>query len=167
MTEDELDRIEAQLEIKLPLPYRQLVAPWPVRATAGNDDQLLWDRADALIAANFDLHGDTYDSPWPKRYFMIGRSFGRDCYAIDLEDPAVSVLWVANNDVDDRHNGKKGPLAAWAGEYFMGLREELGREGIDPDAAMPSTAPTRISTRAIAVLVGVAGLLGLWLYGHC
>ena len=55
MTEADLDRIERELDIRLPAPYRNFMAAFPLSACAGNAETELWDDADALIEVNREL----------------------------------------------------------------------------------------------------------------
>jgi hypothetical protein len=135
MTDAEIASIEQALGIRLPDAYRAVVAAYPVRACAGNDDTELWDNAARLIELNQELRSGRYGvTPWPPGFFSLGTDAGGCCQALNLTDGTV--LWA-----DRCHLPVWGPpytpvpFSIWCDEYVAGLRSDLEGDGIDPDGS--------------------------------
>ena len=136
MTEQDLDRIEADLGIILPLVYRQLVCPFPIPTYAGNGERSsmsLWDSAEDLIRFNRELRmGSRFQKAWPAYMFALGRD-GTGCTeAIDLRDPNHHVLWINCCDINQIPSdyGTSPSLNSWAAEYLENQRVMLLENGV-------------------------------------
>ena len=132
MTESDLERIERELSISLPVVYRQTMLDFPVRACAGNEEFALWDSADGLIRLNRELR---CEFSWPSHLYALGQPEGDDAnYAIDLRDRAAPVWWVDHWDVEGKGSGPVEPsFAIWIASYSAELRSVLEGDRVDPD----------------------------------
>ena len=85
MTSADLDRIEQQLELRLPADYRALVLAYPAGLGASGPDYELLDDADQLIAINrlFREQG-FFGMPWPSHFFCFGGDGSGNEYYLDL-----------------------------------------------------------------------------------
>jgi hypothetical protein len=140
VTDDELNLIETELQIRLPDDYRALMRAFPIPACAGNHDWALWDNAEYLIAENRQLRDGcpaTGGQRWPSRFFCLGRQEGdMSVYAIDLEDRNAAVWWMDHGNVDAATGGVAAtPFRDWAAEYLDAMRDDLVGDEIDPDAS--------------------------------
>lgn len=99
MTEDDVDRIEASLGVKLPTAYRHLLTHFPIKFDQGTSDGPVWDNSDALIKRNLELRsarrslGNAYD-PIPSHYVFIGDDGGgwQNLLDVRTDPPIVSVM---------------------------------------------------------------------------
>lgn len=133
MTKADLDRIESELHIVLPRSYRQLMSAYPIPAEAGNCDTDLWDDATVLIKHNHELRNRKRE-PWPADFFFIGDPLTSCGNALDLRDSAAPVWWVDHCDLSAKSSGAIAPsFEVWASKYVAVVREDLKRDGIDPD----------------------------------
>ncbi|MBS1120261.1 MAG: hypothetical protein H6Q90_2489 [Deltaproteobacteria bacterium] len=133
MTKADLDRIESELRIVLPRSYRELMSSFPVPAHAGNCDTDLWDDATALIEYNQDLRRRKR-GPWTADFFFIGDPVSSSGNALDLRDSEAAVWWVDHCDLSANSSGAIAPsFEVWASKYVADVREDLKRDGIDPD----------------------------------
>ena len=135
MTSDDVDRIEGELEIKLPESYRQVVLAYPIPAFSGNAETKVWDNAKRIIEHNKELRAGAPGGvkPWPKNMFATGHG-GDGCpTAIDLDD-GDAVWWVDHSHLDNPGSYKEAEsFGKWAESYFAQLRQDLEYDDIDPD----------------------------------
>ena len=138
MTEKDLNTLESELEISLPVEYRERMLDFPIAACAGNDDTYLWDNAERLIAENLELRssGGLGGPPWPNYFLCLGRAGGGDVYAIDLRDPQSPVWWVDHSRLDLNSSGPEADsFSDWVAQYIRDLRGDLDGEGVDTDGS--------------------------------
>jgi hypothetical protein len=95
MNIEQLDRIEAELGISLPEAYRELMLHYPFPEKSGNSDSSLFDDEAAIIDLGKKYHrGFAGLAPWPKHLFFVGDDGAASCYALDLSDPSLQVLFL-------------------------------------------------------------------------
>ena len=170
MTEADLTRIEAELEVRLPGEYRNLMVPFPIPAFAGNVDTELWDDAEKLIELNRELRaGNGLTRPWPEYLFALGRDGSGCANAIDLRD-AASPIWWADRCHLDPNSGQNAPLLAdWVKQYLEEAHVFLEERGLAPSASPEARAraeeqSARAGCRAVLVVLGVAVLIVFGLF---
>jgi hypothetical protein len=133
VTDTDLDRIEAALDVALPRSYRELMVKFPIPALAGNCDTDIWDHAGALIEQNLRLRSSKR-GPWPDHFYFFGDPMGGSGNAIDLRDPAAPVWMVEHCDLSAKGSGPVAPsFEKWASAQVVVERNDLVRDGIDPD----------------------------------
>jgi hypothetical protein len=108
MQSDDLDVLEAQLRVELPLAYKKFLLAYPTRLSELRRDmgwkqespadrellndpwQLLKDNHCVRMPRTpwTDNHG-----PWPDRYFVIGNNECGDYWALDLSEPSTRVYF--------------------------------------------------------------------------
>lgn len=162
MTDDELNRIEQLLAIRLPQSYRTRMMSFPVPAAAGNSDLDVWDNAQRLIEFNLELRRGAPGGvkPWPSHFFAVGHP-GDGCpRALDLRE-GDALWWVDHCSLENPGSYKEADsFFNWADEYFAVLREEMLGEGIDPDGTPEAMAASEAkSARAGAVGCLLMGLI--------
>lgn len=105
MTEEELDRIETKLDLKLPPSYRAFMLDYP----EGLDERLqifeLRNDVDQIIEHNLHVRDEGwFTTIWPDRYFIIGTSPGLQEYFFEIDEKNVSdgggVVYLANPEDD-------------------------------------------------------------------
>lgn len=153
MTEQDLMRIERELDIHLPDDYRKAVLNYPIRADRGTSDSWLYDNAEALVKLNREYrNGFSGLPPWPAHYFIVGET---DCmpYFVDLTKSPSPVFSA------DRGNLKwvsteAESLPAWVNALLKEMREN----GEDPDAKQRFNEKAR-KVKAVIFYVLVSLLL--------
>ncbi|MFN3153648.1 SMI1/KNR4 family protein [Bremerella sp.] len=140
MTEEDLVRIEAELSIKLPSDYREILLHFPVRFEAGTTDGFLWDEASALIERNKELRSERnlwgVDlQPIPKQYYFIGDDKAGWQYLIDtISEPSMvyTMEYESIERIAPMINREKEhqTLSQWFHAYLEDLRDD----GIDISA---------------------------------
>jgi hypothetical protein len=131
----DLDRIEAELSIRLPDAYRDTMLEFPIAACVGNSDTDLWDDAAALIRFNLELRRGAPGGvpPWPPHLFALGHGGDGSPYALDLRDPSLPVWWVDHGAVASPGSGPVGSgFADWFRRYVDDVVHDLEADGIDP-----------------------------------
>ncbi len=115
MTDDDFRRIEEELGITLPEPYRRLLCPFPVADLRRNNDTDLWDDADSVIAENLKLRTEFVKGhqPWSNRWFFIGDPLTACANAIDLGNPAAPVSWLDHCDLSTATDESGEPFEEW------------------------------------------------------
>ncbi|MEM6393582.1 MAG: SMI1/KNR4 family protein [Planctomycetota bacterium] len=168
MNESDFQRIESELEIKLPRQYRELMSPFPVRAYIGNDDMDLWDDPATLIEFNQKAH---HSYNWPDHLMAIGGGDAGDRYAIDLSSEIAAVWWI------DRAIDAPGtaPLdqsfADWAREIFKDMADGEYDGAIAPMSDPPGTRDKPVPITfggffgCFAMILGVAVIGALIIFG--
>ena len=74
MTPADVSRIENELGISLPEPYRRAALAFPVPELAGNSDTDFWDDAGQVIKLNTGLRRrGGWPEGWPKEMFAFGK----------------------------------------------------------------------------------------------
>lgn len=135
MTTDDVERLERELGIDLPSPYKKVVLSYPIPAYSGNADTKVWDNVKRLLEFNQELRRGLAGGvkPWPPNMFATGHA-GDGCpTALDLNDGGA-VWWVDHSHLDNPSSYKEAPtFDGWAEKYFEGLRGDLEGDGIDPD----------------------------------
>lgn len=118
MTEEQLNEIELNLDIKLPENYRAFMVLITNDCLLGNTDTELWDSSEELIRKNKELRkGENFGKcePWPEHLYFIGDPLTTCGNAIDLSDPTNPVWWVDHCDLKAKSSGKVAPeFTAWA-----------------------------------------------------
>jgi hypothetical protein len=134
MTEDDLQRVETTLAIKLPASYRAAMIAFPGPAFAGNTDTEIWDDADAVIAFNAELRRGASGGvkPWPHHMFAMGHAGDGSPSAIDLRSPDAAVWWVEKCHLDGVGTAQShSSFNEWLTGYVSDLRHDS--EVFDPD----------------------------------
>ncbi|PQO29223.1 hypothetical protein C5Y96_15875 [Blastopirellula marina] len=152
MTEADVDKIESELGITLPMDYREIVLHFPVRFEAGTTDGFLWDDAAALIERNREL--TSARKPWgvelqplPEQYFFIGDDKAGWQYLIDTTSEP-SLVYIMEYESIERIqpistylNADKEHvlLSEWFHDYLKTYRDD----GVDITAKkFPASEPT-------------------------
>lgn len=142
MTEADLLRIEAALDLRLPPAYRRALRAYPVPACAGNADTPLWDAADPLIALNQALR--TGGRPWPRHWFALGDGGDGSPCVIDLDTPGPAVWWMDRCQPDGPGSGRThDAFDDWLADCVADLRADCEADGIDPDGTPQAHAAAR------------------------
>ena len=162
MTFDDLMRIEAALGITLPESYKRLVVPFPVPSLRGNSDTDLWDDPKLLMARNQELRTEFVrgHQPWPTHWFFIGDPLSASGTAIDLRDPAASVVWVDHCDLSSVEHAHGEPFVDWQQRWAATVRIELEKDGIDPDGDPEPLGEPWPRRLRILILGGLVLLMG-------
>jgi hypothetical protein len=125
MNQANLDRIETELQIKLPAAYRDFMLGEQGEEFSGNSDTDLWDDADAVISRNKDLRAgmDSGGSePWPPELFFVGDPLTTCGNAIMLNDDRTPVHWIDHCDIEAESSGEVHPsFAEWASEVIENM----------------------------------------------
>jgi hypothetical protein len=122
MSDEDLDRIEAALGVKLPPEYRATMRdyPFPPNSSAAE----MWSRPDAdwvIWRSREWSKSGLYDRPWSARYLALGGDGGEEEYILDLGTTPPSVLTA------DVENGTVEPIATdW--QSWLALLEERHAE---------------------------------------
>ncbi len=167
MTEPDLQLIEKELRIELPLSYRERMLNFPLRACSGNSDTELWDDPAEIVKFNRELRAGAPGGvePWPVHMFATGHG-GDGCpVAIDLRRPEAPVWWVDHCHLTNKGSGQThATFTSWVDEYLAGLRQDLEGDGIDPDGTPEALhtirdADVRHSAWALVLVIVIAALL--------
>ena len=129
MTEQDLMRIERELDIHLPDDYRKAVLNYPIRADRGTSDSWLYDNAEALVKLNREYrNGFSGLPPWPAHYFIVGET---DCvpYFMDLTKSPSPVFSADHGDLQALSTEAE-TLSAWVDAFLKEMRDD----GVNPDA---------------------------------
>ncbi len=122
MRDEDLDRIEATLGLKLPPEYRATMRDYPFPPDSSAAE--LWSPPDAdWVIRTSQQWSETglYDRPWSARYLALGGDGGEEHYILDLGTSPPSVL------VADVENWKVEPLADdW--QSWLAMLEEWHAE---------------------------------------
>ena len=131
MTHEDIMKIEASLEIKLPDSYKSIMIDFPVPAYANNTETALWDNADALIGLNLRLRNrEKYREPWPHNFFALGE-IKSSIDAVDLnDDDDLKVYWFEGQHVD--LDGLSLSLDDWLIVELDNLKAKLKSQSISP-----------------------------------
>jgi hypothetical protein len=138
MISSDVDRIERELDVKLPDVYRDALSNYPVPAFAGNSDVMFWDDADALIEYNRSLRAgeESFVDPWPPRFFALGRDDGGCSDALDLEDDLSGVYWFDRAHVaEDVTKPSEEKLSSWISRQVDEMSEYLSELEVDPGSS--------------------------------
>lgn len=140
MNKNDLDKIEKELEIKLPESYRLVMENDLPTALKGNSNFDLWDNPDVLIKRNIELRkGDSGFKQWPNKLFFIGDPLTACGNAIDLSSQDSPVWWVDHCDLDGKGSGEISPsFKNWVETYLTDIRNDLENSDIAPDTPMDS-----------------------------
>lgn len=127
MTEEDVDRIERELNVRLPGEYRQVVCNFPIPADRGTSDSFLWDDPDALIELNCEYReGYAGLDPWPDSLFMIGDDGAACPYVLDLKQTPAPVLHLDHGQPDQVLE-QFGSI----NEFVRQAIEQLRADGVD------------------------------------
>lgn len=176
MTEDDLNRIERELQITLPMAYRQLMVTFPIPALAGNTDSGLSDNADKLMEDNRYVRGKGW-SPlqWPNHFYCLGIDSGGSSHALDLRGPDGPVYWADRCHLDP-DGPTAQPFSEWAAQQVADLRGDLEGNGYNLDwtpqelekvqseeARQGCKAVIMFIVVTVAVVVGIAtAIMFIW-----
>lgn len=135
MQPSDIAKIERELEIQLPEPYKKALLSYPIPAYAGNSETMFWDDADRLIALNHELRrGRSPVAPWPHRFYALGQDSGGCSDALDLDDPEHGVFWFDRQHVDAGTNSRSPEkIEAWLMRQVKDDTSDLIDAGVDPD----------------------------------
>lgn len=108
MTNDDLDRIESALALKLPDAYRRFMLDYPNWLSAQQPDWSdveRWELAnepERVIRFNRSVResepGEFFDDmPWPPHYFVIGSERDQNWYFLDLTSGS-DVVWMFHHE---------------------------------------------------------------------
>jgi hypothetical protein len=111
MTDTDLDRIEAALDLRLPLFYRKYMLDYPrwlPKRQPEWSDVTQWEFADdpdRVIYFNQYVRGgepDEFfdDKTWPPRYFVIGSEAEQNWYFLDL-DRGSEAVYLFHHEMGD------------------------------------------------------------------
>jgi len=170
VTEADLRRIQAELEIELPESYRKTMLAFPIPACAGNDDTELWDDPELLIARNREYRQGAPGGvkPWPAHLFFVGDG-GSGCpHAIDLRSPDAAVWWIDHGHFDLDSSGEiESSFSEWADAYLRDLRDDLEGDGIEPLSTPEDRdrVETRNARESFVALVVVIAVVTIFLIG--
>ena len=137
MFENELNRIEEELNICLPHVYKVFMADYPLRHYVNNASTDLWDEPSEIIERNKRCHTCWAKGfiAWPNYLFFIGNSLCSASYAIDLRNDSAPVWFVDYDAVESKSTGViSSSFAEWATNYIEDLRSDLIVDGVDPDS---------------------------------
>ncbi len=136
MTDEDIDRIERELNLRLPDSYRSALVPYRIPALYGNTDYLLWDDAEALIRLNREQRkGSRWISAWPPYMYAVGDPHGDEMIAIDTRDPEGPVWWLDHGNLEHEASYlTEARFADWVEEFYRDMRGDLEGDGYDPDA---------------------------------
>jgi hypothetical protein len=122
MRDEDLDRIEAALGVKLPPEYRATMRDYPFPSDSSAAE--LWSRPDAdwvIWRSREWSKSGLYDRPWSERYVALGSDGGEEEYILDLGTTPPSVLTA------DVENGTVEPIATdW--QRWLALLDEWHAE---------------------------------------
>lgn len=131
MSEEEINRIERELNVTLPTEYKHAVRNYPVRRDRGTDDSILFDDAEAVIGLNKRYRaGFAGLFPWPSHYFFIGDDGAASCYLLDLTKSPSPVFFADHGNVQSL-TIEAANIQAWLDDYVADLRAD----GDDRDLA--------------------------------
>ncbi|MBK8038944.1 MAG: hypothetical protein IPK22_17705 [Verrucomicrobiaceae bacterium] len=134
MIEEDLQRIEAALNVSLPRIYRSHMKRFPFAVLRGNSEHELWDDAEALIQLNLELRepkSDGADS-WSSDFFAIGRNSGGIVYAMNLREEGAPVDSAPFGRLDEGDSCETRPFDFWLVDYVRDKAADLVSDGIDP-----------------------------------
>lgn len=136
MTNEDIDFIERELELKLPATYREYLVPFRIPAMYGNTEHQLWDDAAGLVKLNREMRaGSKYNPPWPPYMYAVGYPAGDEMIAVDTRDPEGPVWWLDHGVIDHVASYKSHDrFADWVEEFYRDVRSDLLGDGHDPDA---------------------------------
>ncbi len=147
MRPPDVERLERELQIRLPEAYRGVLLAFPFPAKAGNADFPLFDDADVLIQRQRTSRAGN----GPAAYLFIGADGPEGCYVLDLSRSPEEVLFLEEGDP-----GRVTPIGATIDEFVEALQEEA-----DTRQRPVDVGPTLRSSRARWVLVLLAGVVGV------
>jgi hypothetical protein len=141
MTEEDLNKIEAALNIRLPADYRKFMNPYPIPALEGSYEGELWSNAEKLIEFNTQLRTKYYSvDPWPPHLFALGLD-GTGCTClIDTTREKCTIAWADRCHLSSlgEYPFEKGQeFKVWANTVVDGEKEYLLDAGHEPN--MPAT----------------------------
>jgi hypothetical protein len=111
MTDSDIQLIERELRIKLPVSYKRALVPFRIPAMVGNTDSALWDNAQRLVTLNRELRaGNRFRPAWPPYLFAVGDPHGDELTAIDTRTPEGPVWWLDHGMVDSKNSGETHPV---------------------------------------------------------
>ena len=94
MKREDVDRIESELNIKVPNAYRDLVTNYPEEFYEWGADYDLSDSPDRVVEINREVRTEPfYGLKWPDRYFAIGENGCGDYYCLDLQGDFTGVIF--------------------------------------------------------------------------
>jgi hypothetical protein len=103
MKTEEIEHLESELGVSLPLSYRDFAISYPDEIAFILGDFELISDATRLIEINKDLRSRPFYKfpPWPKHLFAIGENGCGDYYFLDLRDRAGTVRFVDHEKLSD------------------------------------------------------------------
>jgi hypothetical protein len=159
MSPQDIERIERELQIALPIDYKKTMLSFPVRRDRGNDDSPLFDNSDALIDLNRKYREGFAGLPrWPVHYYLIGDDGAASCYLLDLTKTPSPVLLADHGNIE-RLSREADTLKFFVAGYIATFKEA----GINPDA--PRRPLTLTKVLSLAMIVGVTAAIIGYLVG--
>ena len=145
MTNADLDRIEKELGITLPVVYRESMRAFPLPTLVGNSKDELCDDAEALIQLNRGLQkGGGFVAAWPSHWIALAQDVDGCQTAIDLRDHEVRVWWVNRGKLAER--GLRDPFPQWFESWIRRCcvpqhKSDLSKAQCATAAGYPFVAP--------------------------
>ncbi len=125
MDQENLDKIEVELQIKLPSKYREFMSSTDDEVFKGNCDTDIWDDAEEIIKRNKELRlGQNMGGkkPWPHNLFFIGDPLTACGNAIDINDDRTPVHWIDHCDIPAKSSGEvHSDFVKWANEIIENM----------------------------------------------
>lgn len=101
MTDTQLDRIEAELELKLPADYRAVSREFPFRPIGNEEVYWFYDDPEKVInATRLPMYASDYDrANWKPTYLVIGHGAAGDEHLIDTALTHSPVYLISHEDL--------------------------------------------------------------------
>jgi len=133
MNIEDINRIETELNIKLPDIYKLKLTTIDYKEIEdfkNNQDCYIWDDPSAIIKRNKEIRsnqGIYKDCDWPNNLFFIGDPLNCSAYAIELDSDKTNVHWVDHYKFDkDNPNIESQPFDVWFDEYISDYEPNSG-----------------------------------------
>src|SRR5919106_6101420 len=127
MTQDDLSKIERELNIRLPEEYRRVMVDYPFASSSFAQDCELPDDPDRVIESNRQLRREGFfGQPWPQSRFSFGGDGSGNEYYLDLKQ-SPSPVFLADHEGSDVEV-EAPDFGSWVGdrarEYAKWERED-------------------------------------------
>ncbi len=159
MTDTQLDKIEAELGLKLPADYRAVSREFPFRPMGNEEVYWFYDDPEAVInTTRFPMSASDYDrTSWKPTYLVIGHGAAGDEHLIDTALTHSPVYLISHEDLSI--------VEEWAS--LSAFVEDSNREVDQAERAEAERERNRKAesqkTRRIAVILLIILLIGFTL----